>query len=118
MFRDAVANRILHQLLQGEAGNQRGQERVGDTEFRLQPVRESRFFNGDVLPDKFEFFAERDFIRAVAAERGAQHFAQLFDDAHGGLTLVVTRQHGYGVERVEEKVRIHLRLQRGEMRAR
>ncbi|MCG3161653.1 MAG: hypothetical protein JMDDDDMK_02850 [Acidobacteria bacterium] len=118
MFRNAVANRILHQLLQGETGNQRGQERASDVELSPQPVREARLFDGDVLPDEFEFFAEWDFIRAMAAERRSQDLAQLFDDAHGGLTLVVAHHHGDGVERVEEKVRVHLRLQRGETRAR
>src|SRR5262245_37975239 len=115
--RDAMTYRILHSLLQREARYRRGQERVADIEFRPQPIRESRLLDGDVLSDELQFFSEWDFIRAMAAQRRPQHLAQLFDDAHGGLTVVVTHEHRDRVERVEEEVRIHLRLQRGETRA-
>src|SRR5262245_38549909 len=117
-LRNAVANRILHQMLQRETGRRRGQERVVYVEFRAQSVGESRLLYGDVLPDEFELFSEGDFIQAVAAERRPQHFAQLLDDAHGGLAVVVTNEHCDRVERVEEKVRVNLSLQRGETRAR
>src|SRR5262245_5067264 len=108
--RNAMTYRILDQVLQREARHYGGDERIADVEFGSQPIGESRLLNGDVLPDEFEFFSERDFIRAMAAERGPQHFTQLFDDAHRGLTLVVAHEHGDGVERVEEEVRVDLRL--------
>src|SRR5262245_32854603 len=104
-------------MLQREAGDHGGQERVADVEFGPQPIRESRLLYGDVLPDELEFFSEWDFIHAMAAERRPQHFAQLFDDAHRGPTVVVTHEHGDRVERIEEEVRVNLRLQRGKTRA-
>src|SRR5262247_4274706 len=54
----------------------------------------------------------------MSAQRRSQHLAQLFDDAYGRLTVVVTHEHGDSIERVEEEVRIHLRLKRGEARVR
>src|SRR5215475_6622336 len=105
-------------MLQRETGRRRGQERVVYVEFGAQSVRESRLLYGDVLPDEFELFSEGNFIQAMAAERRPQDFAQLLDDAHGGLAVVVTNEHCDRVERVEEKVRVNLGLQRGETRAR
>src|SRR5882672_1228377 len=103
-------------MLQREAGRRGGQERFVYVEFGPQAIGESRLLYGDVLPDEFELFSEGDFIHAMAAQRRPQYFAQLFDDAHGGLTVVVTHEHGNRVERVEEEVRVHLRLQRGKTR--
>src|SRR5262245_31812839 len=50
-LRNAMANRILNQRLQREAGHGGGQKRVVYVEFRSQPIGESRLFYGDVLPD-------------------------------------------------------------------
>src|SRR5215470_17001745 len=105
-------------MLQREARYHSGQERVADVEFGSQPIREPRLLNGDVLPDELKFFSEWDLIRAMAAERRPQHFAQLFDDSHRAPTVVVTHQHCDRVERVEEEMRVHLRLQSGKTRAR
>src|SRR5262245_43513045 len=54
----------------------------------------------------------------MAAQRRAQHFTQLFDDPHSCLTVVVTNEYGNRVERVEEEMRVHLRLQRSKTRDR
>src|SRR6266540_3072901 len=105
-------------MLQREAGSRGGQERIFYVEFGPQPVGESRLFYGDVLPDEFKLFSEGNFIHTMSAQRRSQHFAQLLDDAHGGLAVVVTHEHGDSIERVEEEVRIHLRLKRGEARVR
>src|SRR5262249_33665320 len=105
-------------MLEREAGHGGGQERIVYVELGPQPIGEPRLFYGDGLADEFQLFPEGNFIHTMSAQRRSQHFAQLFDDAHGGLTVVVTHEHRDSVERVEEEVRIHLRLKRGEARVR
>src|SRR5688572_10070272 len=104
-------------MLQGKTRDHRRQKRVVDREFGAQSIGEPRLFDGDVLPDQLQLFTKTDFIRAMAAERRPQYFAQAFDDADSGLTLVVANENGDRVERIEQEVRIDLRLQRGETRA-
>src|SRR5262245_4783096 len=105
-------------MLQREAGSRGGQERIFYVEFGPQPIGEPRLFYSDVLPDEFKLFSEGNFIHTVSAQRRPQHFAQLLDDAHGGLAVVVTHEHSDSIKRVEEEVRIHLRLKRCEARVR
>src|SRR5262245_5416030 len=105
-------------MLQREAGSRSGQERIVYVEFGSQPIGESRLFYGDVLPDECKLFSEGNFIHTMSAQCRTQHLAQLLDDAHGGLTVAVTHERGDSIERVEEEVRVHLRLKRGEARVR
>src|SRR6185503_20896065 len=67
-----------------------------------------------VLPYEIQFFTECDFVSLVTRKRAAQQFAQMFDDTHGAGAIVVANKHGDGVECVEKKVWIELRLQCGE----
>src|SRR5262245_6222796 len=113
---DAVADGVLDQMLQREARHGGGEPRVTDLEARAEPVGEARLLDAEVLADQIELVLEAHFVRAVAAQRTAEYVAELLDDPRRGGALTVAHQHADGVERVEEKVRIDLRLQRGEAR--
>src|SRR4029453_3781069 len=105
-------------MLQREAGHCGGQERIFYVEFVPQPVGKSGLFYGDVLPDEFKLFSEGNFIHTMSAQRRPQHFVTLLRDGPGGLGGGVPHEHGDSIERVEEEVRIYLRLKRGEARVR
>src|SRR4029079_14808929 len=62
-------------------------------------------------------FAECDFVCLMAAQCSSQQLAQVFNDAHRTLTIVITNEHGDRVECIEEKVWIQLCLQRSEASA-
>src|ERR1051326_6460749 len=109
-----MANRILDEGLQRETRNSRSEQRVGDSEPRSHTVRAACLLDGYVLPDEIEFLSERDFVRLVPRECAAQKLAQVLDDTHGALAIVVAHKHSNRVECVEKKVRIELRLQRAE----
>ena len=103
---------------QRETRNGRGHQRFGNSELRSQAIGETRLLDRHVLPHEIELFAERDFVCLVASQRASQQFAEMFDDADGALSIVVTNEHRDRVECVEEKVRIELCLKCGEARAR
>src|SRR6185503_5877252 len=109
--RNTVTNRILNKVLQRETGNHCAQKRVGNSELRAQAIREACLLDRDVLPHEIEFFPKCDFVSLMARERAAQQFAQVFDDTHGTLAIVVANEHRNRVERVEKKMWIELRLQ-------
>ena len=56
------------------------------------------------------------FVDAMTRQRPSQYVAQLLDDADGAGAVVVTDPHRDRVQRVEQKVRVDLRLQRSEPR--
>src|SRR5215470_4496926 len=77
--RDPMTQRILDKLLKGEAGHGGSQQRLVYVELRPQPVRESLVLDGDIAADQVELFAQRDFARAMPAQRAPQQLAELFD---------------------------------------
>ena len=88
-----------------------------DLELRPQPVGKPGLLDREILPHQPELVFERDFICLGAAQRAAQHFAELLDYASRGGAVAVAHEHRDGVEAVEEEVRIQLRLQGRQPRA-
>src|SRR5688572_22678163 len=53
----------------------------------------------------------------MTAESASQHLAEMFDDAHSTLAIVVTNENGDRVQCVEKKMRVELRLKCRKARA-
>src|SRR5689334_7194889 len=96
----------------------RGQQRVGKSKLRSQSIGKACVLDRDVLPHELQLFAERDLVGLMTRERAAQEFAEVLDNPHGALPIVVTNEHGDRIQRVEKEMRIELRLQRREPRTR
>src|SRR5262249_52408640 len=109
--RDPMPDRVFDQMLQGEARHRRRQQVLVDVEDRTQTIREARLLNSQVLAHEIELLRQRDFGRAMTRQGPAQHVAELLDDPSRRL-VAVADQHRDGVQRVEEEVRIELRLER------
>ena len=80
-------------------------------------VRAEKAAGGRRLLHEIELFAECYLVGLVTRQRASQQFAEMFDDADGALSIVVTNEHGDRVEGVEEKVRVELGLEIGKARA-
>src|SRR3954468_21156176 len=101
-------------MLQRKARHRGRHQRLRNSELGPQPVGEARLLDRNVLPHEIELFPECYFVCLVTSQRASQHFAEMFDDADGALSIVVTDEHSDGVECVEKKVRVELCLERSE----
>ena len=80
-----------------------------------QTILEARLFDLEILLQELELFLQRDLGLAAAVERDAQQIAQPADHPIGGLRIAV-HQRRDRVQRVEQKVRMELRLERLQLR--
>src|SRR6185503_11049280 len=101
-------------MLQRKTRNSGRHQRFGNSELRPQAIREACLLDCNVLPDEIEFFTECDFVCLVTSQRASQQLAEMLDDAHRALSIVVTNEHGDRVECVEKEMRVELCLERSE----
>src|SRR6185503_6478980 len=106
-----------HEMLQREAWHRGGEQLFVDAESRIETVREACLLHGEILAHQIELVGKRHFAGARAAERAAQHIAQMLDDGCRPRRVVVAHEHRDGVQAVEQEVRIELRLERRELRS-
>jgi hypothetical protein len=104
-----MANRIFDQRLQHEPRHETVDRIVGDAVVDGQPVGEANSLNVEIRLDSDDLLAERDLV-GLAAECRAKDRGELPKNARrrGGR---IECQLGDGAERVEEKVRLKLRLE-------
>src|SRR5205823_949545 len=81
-------------------------------------IGEARLLHSEILPYQIDLVLECNLVGPRPTKRAPQHIAQLLDHARRGRGVAVAHEHGNGVETVEEKVRVELRRERGETRAR
>ena len=113
--RDAVLDRVLDERLQQQRRYQRVECLGLDVVADHQTVGEACAFDLEVLAEKVELGVERDFLFAEPLEREPQQVAEPHQRAIGGVDVAV-HQRGDRVQRVEEKMRMQLLLQRLELR--
>src|SRR6185436_6079421 len=101
-------------MLQGKTRHDGGHQRFGNSELRAQAIREACLLDRNVLANEIQFFTECYFVCLVTGQRASQHFAEMFDDTDGALSIVVTNEHGDRVECVEKEMRVELCLKRSE----
>ena len=83
----------------------------------MQLVAEADLHDLKVARKDIEFAAQRNFLMRSRGERQAQHVAQTREHFVRGADIAL-HQRRDAVERIEKKVRVQLRLQRGELRFR
>src|SRR5689334_12568885 len=109
--RDAVTNRVFDEMLDGERWYC-SEQRVGvNVERRTQSIGEPRAFDLEIFAHQLELVLESHFVLVVATQRQPQHIAQLFHHPRRTGIVAFAHQHRDGVQRVEEKMRIELRLE-------
>ena len=102
---------ILDQGLEHEARDQ-SIHRVGiRLDGRGEPLAETELFQFQVAPDEVEFLRYRNFLSLVE-QQCPQQIAQPRHRAHRCLGITGADQRRDGVQRVEQEVRVHPRLQR------
>src|SRR5262249_41674287 len=113
--RDAVLDRVLDERLQDHPRHF-AVERVGfDRHADSETILEARLFDVEVLLQELGLFLQRHLRLAAAIERDAEQIAQPADHSVGGIRIAV-HERGNGVQRVEQEVRVQLRLERLEAR--
>ena len=112
---NAVPDSVLHQRLQNKVGHQRCKRMRIDIEIDLQPVAETCLLNVDVLLQKQQLAAQRNFMHADRVERRAQQVGQLQRHMFG-RRAIVPRQRRDGIQRVEQEMRFQLNLKHFELR--
>src|SRR5258708_15568011 len=112
---DAVLDAVLHQRLQQDAGDN-DVERVRIEMFvdaQLVPAK-ADYFDIEIVVDKFDLFAKLDEL-IVFAQQAAQDLRELQDELTRAVGIK-TDQRRNRVQRVKQKVRIDLALQRVQAR--
>jgi hypothetical protein len=108
-----VLDAVFNQRLQQDAGHQNLQRARIDLLFHAQLVgAKAHHFDVEVVVGKAQLLAQRN-VGVVILEQRAQNVGQLHRHLARHLRLHA-HQRGNGVERVEQKVRIDLALQRVE----
>src|SRR5688572_13018270 len=107
---NAVLDGVFDERLQQKVGDQRVQRLGLDVEYHRQTIAEPRLFDFQVLREEIELLLQRHFLHAHALQRHAEQIAQPRDHRVGGVDIAM-HQRRNGVQRVEQKVRLHLALQ-------
>src|SRR5688572_2599274 len=109
---DAMPDRVLDQVLQGESRYGRLAKLLVYLHRHRQPVGEPGLFDRDVLSDEIQLLRERHLTGPMAAECTPEQVAELFHHRRGARTIAIARPYGNGIQRIEEEVWIELRLER------
>jgi len=113
--RDAVFDRVFDQGLQ-QQGRHEHVARVGvDVEADDEAIGKAHTLDVEVLAEELELGVERHFLLAEPLEGQAKEVAEAHQRAVGCVNIAVHERRD-GVQRVEEKVRVQLLLERFELR--
>ena len=96
-------------------GTSFGPGAVAQVDRVAQPIAEAHPFDVEIGADDAQLLVERDERRRRAVERRAQQRGELPGHPLGAGRIVV-HERGDRVQRVEQEVRLHARLDRGELR--
>ncbi|MNI31800.1 hypothetical protein D3C73_856920 [compost metagenome] len=107
---DAMAQRVFHQRLQDQAWNRAIKQFWCDVDAAVQAVLETRALDAQVQLDQFQFLAQTDFLAIVVLQKGTQQLAQAQQHVFG-TGLVFIQQGDDCVQRIEQEMRLQLRLQ-------
>jgi hypothetical protein len=114
---DAVADCVLHQRLQDEAGHQRIEDLRPGRDPGAKAVLEADPLDLQITLDERELLVEGHLRRGIGPQRSAEQITQASDHPHCIRVLLGPNQRSDGMQRVEEEVRAELHLQRLELGA-
>ena len=107
---DAVAYRVLRQRLEGHPRNHRLHRVCRDVVADGQAVGEPRPFDFQISLHKADLVGQGRLMPVAVAERAAQQLTQRGKRVRGRAGAALADQRGDGVQRVEQEVRLELRL--------
>src|SRR6185437_8363725 len=115
-LRDPVLDRVLHERLQQQVGNQCAQQLRGNVHVHPQPFSKADLLDVEIALQILDLLLQGD-LRPMGVRRGtAEKLAQTDDHAHRGVVQPVAHQACYRIERVVHEVRLYLPAQRGQLR--
>ena len=106
-----MRHRVLDHRLQDQGRHARDERVCLGLHVDGQAIGKANPLDFEVALHELQFVRERRFLTARLVEARAQDLAQESDHAHDGGLITLQGQHGHGVERVEQHVRIDLRTQ-------
>ena len=112
--RDGVFHRVFDERLEREARHQRVLGGSINRQLRLHPAAEPHAFDVQVIPDGPQLVGQRNERAVGGVERRAQQRGKLC--GHALRPARIARDEGGDrIEGIEQKVRLHARLERGEL---
>ena len=114
-FCDAVLDSVLHDGLQDQHWDLRGEEFVGNTHGALEALNESDFLDFEILSGEFEFFSQGHLLTVGVFEDPAHEVAEFNDHGDGCVVSFLANEAGDGVQCVEQEVRLDLPAKSAEL---
>src|SRR5262249_22521677 len=112
---DAMADRVFDNRLKTHVGNGCIEDRRIRLYLNLETVLKPDLFNSQVEVQVFKFAAKGHFLHAHIVEHTSQKIAQTPEGLFGFMAPLPAYQHHDGVQRVEQEMRMELRLQRAQL---
>src|SRR2546427_508189 len=110
--RDPVTNRVFDERLEDQIGYL-GVERFSlGVHHRFQALPEPDLLDVEVVPQELQFLLQRHLLRTRTIEHPPQEIAEPCQHADGEGILTGTNELADGVQRIEQKVRLELHLER------
>ena len=109
-------NRVLDERLQHQRWNQRVEGLLGNGIVNGQSIKAAAL-NAQVATDQLQFMTQGRFLRGGVGKGGPKDFREIRDHILSGQG-VYSNQRGYGVQGIEEKMRLNLCTQQRQTRFR
>src|SRR6185503_14428326 len=109
---EAVDDGVLDERLEQHRGHRGRTHTLVAALVDGETVAEAHLHDRDVLPHQLELLVERDPMPIGALERLAEKAAEPPERLFGALVVALLDEHGHGVHRVEQEVRVDLHAQR------
>ena len=114
---DTVLHRVLDERLQDEVGDERRACVRGDVPLDPESIAVAHLLDLDVAAHEPQLLVERQVDRSSFVEQIPQQLTEPDERVERLVLPVAPHEHRDGVQRIEQEVRLQLRLERGEARA-
>src|SRR5262245_20737763 len=84
----------------------------------LHAILKTQLLKFKILLEEGNLLAERNQLDIALLQDRTQEIAEARNHAHGGLIFLFAHQHGNGMQRVEQEMRMELHLERLQLRLR
>src|SRR5207248_11578217 len=93
-----------------------GAQRISiDVAFDVEPVAERQLLNSEILLQKLEFRCQRTLLVPFRIAGDRDQIAEVTERLHDTVLIALQRKNRDRLQRIEEEMRAHLRLQRLEL---
>src|SRR5262249_30709784 len=108
-LRNSVNYGVLDERLQDHARNESVCDFAANVFDQREPVGESNALDLQVVRDELHFHPYGDLSRTITVERYTQQLTQAGEHLHDRVVAAFKSEHRYGVQGIEQKMRLELR---------